>query len=209
VSDAPPPPSGSDPTGGDAGGAFNPPPPPPPPPPGGFQPPPPGGGYPPPPSYGGQQPWPPPPPAPGYGAGRASAPFGAAYAEWWQRFVAYLIDAILIGIVAGILEAASGSILLLFVGDGLLGFLYFGLILAQPGGQSVGMMAMRIRVRVASTGAPLDSSKAFGRSAVQFLPLVIPYLGSLYVLIDDLWPLWDPMRQTLHDKAAGTVVVVA
>jgi uncharacterized RDD family membrane protein YckC len=27
------------------------------------------------------------------------------------------------------------------------------------------------------------------------------------ILVDDLWPLWDKQKQTLHDKVAGTVVV--
>ncbi len=32
--------------------------------------------------------------------------------------------------------------------------------------------------------------------------------GGLFLLLDDLWPLWDkPWQQALHDKAAKTVVV--
>jgi uncharacterized RDD family membrane protein YckC len=27
------------------------------------------------------------------------------------------------------------------------------------------------------------------------------------ILLSDFWPLWDKKRQTLHDKAVGTVVV--
>ena len=34
-------------------------------------------------------------------------------------------------------------------------------------------------------------------------------LGTPYTLIDVLWPLWDPRRQALHDKLAGTCVVRA
>ncbi len=29
----------------------------------------------------------------------------------------------------------------------------------------------------------------------------------LYVILDSLFPLWDAQKQTIHDKAAGTVVV--
>ncbi len=32
--------------------------------------------------------------------------------------------------------------------------------------------------------------------------------GSYISLIDPAWLLWDPKRQTLHDKIAGTVVVI-
>jgi uncharacterized RDD family membrane protein YckC len=32
-------------------------------------------------------------------------------------------------------------------------------------------------------------------------------VGGLFALINESWLLWDPRRQCLHDKAAGTVVV--
>ena len=42
--------------------------------------------------------------------------------------------------------------------------------------------------------------------AVALVPLV-GLLGSVYSLLDDLWPLWDGQRQALHDKVARTNVV--
>jgi uncharacterized RDD family membrane protein YckC len=33
-------------------------------------------------------------------------------------------------------------------------------------------------------------------------------LTGSYWLLDNLWPLWDRKRQALHDKAAGTNVVM-
>jgi hypothetical protein len=41
---------------------------------------------------------------------------------------------------------------------------------------------------------------------VSLVPLV-GLLGSVYSLLDDLWPLWDGRRQALHDKVARTNVV--
>jgi len=41
---------------------------------------------------------------------------------------------------------------------------------------------------------------------VAVVPLV-GLLGSVYSLLDDLWPLWDGQRQALHDKVARTNVV--
>jgi uncharacterized RDD family membrane protein YckC len=35
----------------------------------------------------------------------------------------------------------------------------------------------------------------------------VPSVGGLFALINESWLLWDPRRQCLHDKAAGTVVV--
>jgi uncharacterized RDD family membrane protein YckC len=37
---------------------------------------------------------------------------------------------------------------------------------------------------------------------------VLGFLASVYWLLDNLWPLWDGKRQALHDKTAGTNVVM-
>lgn len=34
-----------------------------------------------------------------------------------------------------------------------------------------------------------------------------PLTFGLFALLDGLWPLWDPGRQALHDKVAGSVVI--
>jgi uncharacterized RDD family membrane protein YckC len=41
---------------------------------------------------------------------------------------------------------------------------------------------------------------------VAVVPLV-GFFGSIYSLLNSLWPAWDPRRQALHDKAARTNVV--
>jgi uncharacterized RDD family membrane protein YckC len=71
-------------------------------------------------------------------------------------------------------------------------------------GQSVGKMAMKIQIRDEATGGPLGYGKAAMRTGVVvvlWLVCFIPLLVSL------LFPLWDPKRQTLHDKAANSIVV--
>ena len=40
------------------------------------------------------------------------------------------------------------------------------------------------------------------------VPGILKPLGSVALILNILWPLWDPQKQTLHDKAAGTIVVV-
>jgi uncharacterized RDD family membrane protein YckC len=35
----------------------------------------------------------------------------------------------------------------------------------------------------------------------------VPSVGGLFALINESWLLWNPRRQCLHDKAAGTVVL--
>ena len=37
----------------------------------------------------------------------------------------------------------------------------------------------------------------------------VGYATGLVQLLDFLWPLWDDKRQALHDKVAGTNVVLA
>ncbi len=48
----------------------------------------------------------------------------------------------------------------------------------------------------------------FGRGAVAILPGMIPFLGSLWVLVDSLLIFRDS-RQCLHDQIADTIVVTA
>ena len=70
-------------------------------------------------------------------------------------------------------------------------------------GQTVGMRAVRVKAVVAGEGAPVSYARALGRAVceIAFAPLVIPWV------LDMLFPLWDPRRQTIHDKVARTVVV--
>ncbi len=73
-------------------------------------------------------------------------------------------------------------------------------------GQTLGKMALGTRVRpLAQEGLP-----TWGQSVLRWvgsrLIAAIPQVGGFYSLLDSLWLLWDPRRQTLHDKIAKTVV---
>jgi uncharacterized RDD family membrane protein YckC len=50
---------------------------------------------------------------------------------------------------------------------------------------------------------PIGPTRAAVRSLAAGVLTVIPFAAFL----DLLWPLWDNRNQTLHDKAAGTVVL--
>jgi uncharacterized RDD family membrane protein YckC len=69
-------------------------------------------------------------------------------------------------------------------------------------GRTIGKAWVHIRP-VREDGSSLGFGRALGRTAV--------YIGlsaiSVLALIDQLWCLWDPNRQCLHDKAVGTIVV--
>ncbi|MEE1928118.1 RDD family protein [Streptomyces sp. TRM 70351] len=88
-------------------------------------------------------------------------------------------------------------------------FLYEGWMLTTRG-QTLGKMALRIRVGLLDDGAVPEGNPGWFRAAVYNLPAVIPCLGSLFWLVNVVWCTWDrPYQQCLHDKAVKTVVVEA
>ena len=52
----------------------------------------------------------------------------------------------------------------------------------------------------AATAQPIGAGRAIGRYFAMFLSAILCYLGYL-------WMLWDPQKQTWHDKIASSVVV--
>ena len=81
-------------------------------------------------------------------------------------------------------------------------------------GATPGKMAVGISVRLRDRPGPLrvvDALKrqviAVGSGLLGFIA-VVSLFTSLAVFLDLLWPLWDERRQALHDKIAGTNVVV-
>lgn len=83
--------------------------------------------------------------------------------------------------------------------------LYEGIFLRR-GGATPGKRIVGLRVRPLDHDGPLGWSAILRRIGVEYV--VFGILSVVYLsLLDSLWPLWDKRRQTLHDKAAGTVVV--
>ncbi|GII31218.1 RDD family protein [Planotetraspora mira] len=167
-------------------------------------PPPPPGGY-PPPGYG------------PYGGAPQGAPIPpgapAPLAEWWERWVARLIDSIMFAVVFYILSGILGLI------GGLiayLGYAAYDYMLHSKDGQTLGKKAMKIQL-VGVGGAPLDSSALMKRSAIYpgvmvLSPLAFALSGivGLFVLVLGILIIVDsPLHQGLHDKIAGTLVVKA
>ncbi|MGZ5502869.1 MAG: RDD family protein [Halobacteriota archaeon] len=161
-------------------------------------------------------------PAPGYQAPRAYVPYTTApYQGVAIRFVAILIDTIIIAIIAGILSApfnafaaitnASGTVTFSFAGvlGGLVSlavFMLYFTLLEGHYGQTVGKMAVKIKVVREADGAPIDYSQAAVRTILRFLdeiPYFIPYLlGAILI-----WS--SEEKQRLGDRVGHTVVVKA
>jgi uncharacterized RDD family membrane protein YckC len=85
----------------------------------------------------------------------------------------------------------------------LLHLAYYTLLHGSRRGQTIGNGLANTAVRT-TDGGRLTYSQAFGRTIMKFLAIAFWFVGGV---LDLTWPLWDRRRQTLHDKAAGTVVV--
>jgi len=132
---------------------------------------------------------------------------GRPLAGWWLRVAATLIDGLLMGAIEVAIRAGTGqSSYLATIASLIIVLAYQALMLASQG-QTLGNMAAGTIVVDAATGAPVTSGKAWARSAMDVVFRVGTMLFVIPILVDDLWPLWDKQKQTLHDKVAGTVVV--
>lgn len=122
-------------------------------------------------------------------------------ATWGERFIAYLIDLILIGVVAGILRPVnywSYNFPLAFLGiNNVLLFLYWS-YLEGTQGQSLGKKAMGIKV-VNLNGGDID----IGTSVYQAIGKA--FLGPLDVIIG--WILYPAKQQRLFNNLSQTIVM--
>jgi len=120
-------------------------------------------------------------------------------ASFGIRFVAALIDGILLGIIGGLLSLILGRTLGTVL-QILLGLAYYSYLEGSPSGQTVGKRAMSIRVVDFSGGGAIGTTRG-----------LIRYLGriasAIPCLLGYFWMLWDKDKQTWHDKIATTVVV--
>lgn len=130
-----------------------------------------------------------------------------------KRFVALIIDWIVTGIPNWLMSAAwqlafpmvtpagrfNPTFFWIYIPTFALPLLYEALMLAYNDGQTVGKLAMKIRV-VRPDGSSISKGQAWGRSALRLV------LGCL-IIVDYLPAFFNKDRTTLHDMAAGTRVV--
>ncbi len=160
----------------------------------------------------------------GGGAGQAD---DVANAEWiiaglGRRALAQIIDGI--GLPLGFVAASGGSFLVLqdfstvdptvlittAVLMGLAGYFWWWFISLKkgqtPGKQIVGIKVARVRGQ--RVGLGFMFLREFILKALLLGSLAYFSFG-LTLAVDNLWPLWDRsgLKQTLHDKVLGTVVV--
>jgi uncharacterized RDD family membrane protein YckC len=138
------------------------------------------------------------------GAGPATATIvtGGEYAGFWQRFLGYFIDSIIVvfvaGIPAGIVGVLADSLALFYVFYIPIVVLYFAW--GDGSGGTWGKQVLNIRVASLDGGGDIGLGRGFARAIVLWLGAIPFYLGWF-------WMLWDDNKQTWHDKAAGSAVV--
>lgn len=80
---------------------------------------------------------------------------------------------------------------------------------ATPGKMALGTVVRRVGGPGKLTVVDAIKRQLIGlATAVVGVVPVVGLLGSIVSILDPAWLLWDPKRQTLHDKVADTVVVL-
>lgn len=151
----------------------------------------------------------------------------AQYGGFWVRFLALLIDAVLLGfiqflVIAPIMaaiglgaasspeafdpenglaafSAMTGAIGLIQVVNLLIGLLYFALMESSKNQGTLGKMALGLKV-VDSQGMPLS----FGKAILRYIGKIV---SGAILLIGYLMAAFNPRKQALHDMIAGTFVI--
>jgi uncharacterized RDD family membrane protein YckC len=131
-----------------------------------------------------------------------------AYGGFWIRFVAYIIDAIVLTIVGGVLASIFGvswetdwehydptfNLVSLVIG-----WLYFALLESSERGATLGKMALGLRV-VTGHGQRLSFMNATGRYFAKILSAIIFCIGFIMIAFTD-------KKRGLHDMIADTLVI--
>ena len=129
----------------------------------------------------------------------------SSLAGWGYRALGAIADAAVIGLATYLIDMAAGV-------HTRTGYLYldlgvsFAYSFALVGfwGRTLGMAWMKLdAVEAVGGGTPIGPARAAVRSLAAGLLTIVPFAAFL----DLLWPLWDYRNQTLHDKAAGNVVL--
>ncbi len=151
------------------------------------------------------------------------------YAGFWKRFVAFLIDSIIlsllefiiilpglavlgIGIVGGVLSeepesgvplilAAIGAYLMAILLAAIAAWLYYALMESSAKGATLGKMVLGIRV------TDLNGNRvSFGRATGRYFAKII---SSLVLMIGYIIAGFTDRKQALHDIIAGCLVINA
>ena len=139
----------------------------------------------------------PPPPEGSYSPGPSGPRAG-----FWRRFAAVIVDGLVLAIPDVIIvyvifkdtQAAGQGI------TTLISWAYGTALEGSARGQTVGKMALGIRVYDFREGGSIGYSRAFVRQ-------IVKTVGAIPIFLGWFWMLWDKEKQAWQDKAANDVVV--
>jgi len=119
------------------------------------------------------------------------------YAGFWVRFVAMIIDAVIIAVGSGLVSAATlgAGIIVTFVGP----WLYEAFMLSSEWQATVGKRAMSIAV-TGIDGNRISFARATGRHFAKWISVCTLGIGFIMVA-------FTAKKQALHDMIAETLVV--
>ena len=128
-----------------------------------------------------------------------------------MRIVGGLIDVVILVVIYGIcaivfISFAPAPILLAGILSVVIDVVYFAYFWSS-GGASIGMMPFGFKVRDVATGQYPRMGKAALRGLIWTLEYALTF--GLVGALGWLWMLWDPQKQAIHDKIAGTIVTTS
>jgi len=124
-------------------------------------------------------------------------PHAGSYAGFWVRFVAMIVDAVILAVAGGLISAAAfgaGLALSLF-----LPWLYEAFMLSSEWQATVGKRAMSIMV-TGVDGSRISFARATGRHFAKYISAFILCIGFIIAA-------FTAKKQALHDMIAETLVV--
>jgi uncharacterized RDD family membrane protein YckC len=120
---------------------------------------------------------------------------GVVFGGFWIRFVALVIDAILVGIVAGVVVTATKTQALAYVIEIAYFMVCWGFL-----GQTIGMMLFGLRIVRNSDGGKLTWGNVI-------LRMIGWFVAGFVLLLGFIWAAFDARKRGWHDMIGGTVVI--
>ena len=120
-----------------------------------------------------------------------------SYAGFWARFVAFVIDFIIVAVASGIVTAGTfgAGVVVTFVGP----WLYEAFMLSSEWQATVGKRAMSIAV-TGIDGGRISFARATGRHFAKYVSTFILGIGFIMAA-------FTAKKQALHDMMAETLVI--
>jgi len=117
-------------------------------------------------------------------------------ASFWQRFAAWLVDVVLLFVAGQFITAlVPGGMML-----GVVGAFVYWTYFEGVTGQTLGKTALNIKIIDPETGDVIG----YGRGVGRYFSKIV---SGLAIGLGFFWMLWDPQKQTWHDKLVRSVVV--